>query len=78
MKYLPPEIWRLIYTYDDTYKIIFNDTIKKLNLSFFKYNWYVHHYLFHCAINNSIKLKKRTLLDFAKERKSAILDNLVM
>ena len=30
MKYLPPEIWRLIYEYDDTYYTKYKEVMKDL------------------------------------------------
>ena len=39
MKYLPPEIWRLIYEYDDTYYTKYKEVMKDLKNVFFKYNW---------------------------------------
>lgn len=46
MKYLPPEIWRLIYEYDNTYYIKYKEVMKHLKNTFFKYNWYVHHTMY--------------------------------
>ena len=35
--YLPPEIWTIIYQYDNTYKIVYNNCIQEM-MSYFNHN----------------------------------------
>ena len=65
MKYLPPEIWRYIYEYDDTYKIKFNKVLQHLTNIFIRYNIYNNNYLFHNDLNYNINLQKHNIFYFA-------------
>ena len=81
MKYLPPEIWRLIYEYDDTYYTKYKEVMKDLKNVFFKYNWYVHHAMYSNDLNmhnrdvtndlrlNSYHLEYFDIFHFAKQRR---------
>ena len=47
MKYLlPNELWSLIYSFDNTYHIIYNRCINDLKFMFMKFFFYSNDYLF--------------------------------
>jgi len=65
MKYLPPEIWRHIYEYDDTYKIKFKNVLHHLRAIFIRYNMYIHNYLFYNDLNYNINFQTHNIFYFA-------------
>lgn len=66
---LPKDIQYIIYKYDNTYKIIYNEVIKELIKVFRIYNINKYSYLFRNDLEYNVNAAKQNIFDIIKFKK---------